>query len=125
MDTNEEQGVSKTPVLKTLLVSDLVGSTRLVEELGDQAAADLGHRHDRLARDLLAAHEGREIDKTDGFLLLFERPLDAVRYALEYHAALRRLSKEEGRRVEARVGVHLGEVVLHANHPRPQGRAFL
>ncbi|MCP3961225.1 MAG: tetratricopeptide repeat protein [bacterium] len=98
-------------------MSDLVGSTRLVEELGDQAAAELGQRHDRLARDLLAAHEGLEIDKTDGFLLLFERPLDAVRYALEYHAALRRLSDEEGRRIEARVGIHLGEVLLHENRP--------
>ncbi|MEM7351486.1 MAG: tetratricopeptide repeat protein [Acidobacteriota bacterium] len=115
MDTTQEQAVSKTPVLKTLLVSDLVGSTRLVEELGDHAAAELGQRHDRLARDVLVAHEGREIDKTDGFLLLFERPLAAVRYALEYHSALRRLSEEEGRRIEARVGIHLGEVLLHEN----------
>ncbi len=112
MDTHEQQAV-----LKTLLVSDLVGSTRLVQELGDRAAAELGHRHDRLARDLLVAHGGREIDKTDGFLLLFERPLDAVRYALEYHAALRRLSDEESRPIEARMGIHLGEVLLRENLP--------
>ncbi len=46
-------------LLKTLLVSDLVDSTRLVEELGDKRAARLYRRHDRLARDLLRQHRGR------------------------------------------------------------------
>ena len=92
------------PVLRTLLVSDLVGSTKLVEELGDQVAHALFERHDRLARDLLEKHRGREIDKTDGFLLLFDRSWNAVRYALAYHAGLRRLSAEQGRRIAARVG---------------------
>ena len=63
------------PVVRTLLVSDVVNSTRLVKELGDRKFANLDHRHDRLARDLLPEHEALEIDKTDGFLLLFERPL--------------------------------------------------
>ena len=96
-------------VVTTLLVSDLVGSTRLVEELGDRRAAELFRRHDRLARDLLEEHGGREIDKTDGFLLLFDRPWRAVCYALAYHAAL------EGLELAARVGIHLGEVILHCN----------
>ncbi len=102
-------------MLRTLLVSDLVDSTKLVEELGDRAAGTLFERHDRLARDLLAEHGGREIDKTDGFLLLFERPWSAVRHALAYHRALSRLSAEQDRRIEARVGIHLGEVVLREN----------
>ncbi len=105
-------------VLKTLLVSDLVESTRLTEELGDEAAAALGHRHDRLARDLLAVYQGREIDKTDGFLLLFERPWSAVLFALAYHRALRDLSREQDRAIEARVGIHVGEVVLRENPPQ-------
>ncbi len=98
-----------TVVVTTLLVSDLVGSTQLVEALGDRQAAALFQRHDRLARDLLQAHDGREIDKTDGFLLLFDRPWNAVAYALAYHQALQALE------LEARVGIHLGEVVLHHN----------
>lgn len=112
------------PVLKTLLISDLVESTRLVERLGDKRAALLFARHDRLARDLLARHAGLEIDKADGFLLLFERPLCAVRYALEYHQALGRLAADldelapDARLKEtlsARVGIHLGEVILRHN----------
>ncbi|MCG8459982.1 MAG: SUMF1/EgtB/PvdO family nonheme iron enzyme [Holophagales bacterium] len=98
-----------TVVVTTLLMSDLVGSTQLVEELGDRRAAALFRRHDRLARDLVKTHDGREIDKTDGFLLLFERPWNAVVYALAYHEALADLG------LSARVGIHLGEVVLHRN----------
>ncbi len=108
--------------LRTLLLSDLVGSTRLVEELGDRRSAELAARHDRLARDLLAEHGGREIDKTDGFLILFERPLDAVRYALDYHRGLAALGREEQHDLGSRVGIHLGEVFLRENPPEDVAR---
>ncbi len=104
-------------VVRTLMLSDLVDSTRLVERLGDERAAEIFHHHDRLARDLLKQYEGREIDKSDGFLLLFERPLAAVLYALAYHAALRELSHELGVELSSRVGIHVGEVVVRSNSP--------
>ncbi|MEM7584160.1 MAG: tetratricopeptide repeat protein [Acidobacteriota bacterium] len=105
-------------VIRTLLMSDLVNSTQLVEMLGDQRFSELGRQHDRVARDLLQPYEGLEIDKTDGFLLLFERPLNAVLYALAYHRDLGQLAKEQGVVLASRVGIHLGEVVLHENAPR-------
>ncbi len=108
---SEEQG----EVLRALLICDLVGSTALVETLGDRRAAELGARHDRVARDLLARHGGREIDKTDGFLLLFERPIQALSFALDYHEELAGLSNEEGRELKARTGIHFGEVWLREN----------
>ncbi len=104
--------------IKTLLLIDLVDSTRLVEELGDRRAAEILALHDRLARDLLAHHEGREIDKTDGFLLVFKRPVDAVLYAMRYHGALERLSEEVELAIRARAGIHLGEVILRENTPQ-------
>ncbi len=104
-------------VIRTLLLSDLVSSTKLVETLGDERAFALFGRHDRIARDLLGEHSGREIDKTDGFLMLFERPIDAVLYAQAYHHALQELSAEFGVVLASRVGVHLGEVFLRANSP--------
>ncbi|MCP4663668.1 MAG: protein kinase, partial [bacterium] len=104
-------------VVRTLMLSDLVDSTRLVEQLGDERAAEVFHHHDRLARDLLKQHEGREIDKSDGFLLLFERPLSAVLYALAYHAALPELEREQGVELKSRVGIHVGEVVVRSNTP--------
>ncbi|MEM7586834.1 MAG: protein kinase [Acidobacteriota bacterium] len=102
-------------VLRVLVVTDLVGSTQHFEQLGDVRMAELSGRHDRMARDLLARYGGLEIDKTDGFLLLFERPGDAVAYALSYHQALQRLARQEGVELAARAGVHLGEVILRRN----------
>jgi class 3 adenylate cyclase/tetratricopeptide (TPR) repeat protein len=108
----EEGYLSK---LKTLLLSDLVESTSLVRTLGDSNAADIFGRHDKIARDLLLEFDGREIDKTDGFLLLFDRPINAVKYALAYHRALSKLSDETEARLESRVGIHFGEVFLRRN----------
>ena len=104
-------------VRRALLVTDLVDSTKLVARLGDTRATTLSARHDRLARDLLAPHGGREIDKTDGFLLLFEEAGSAVAYALAYHRALRELGAELGLGLAARAGVHDAEIVLRENPP--------
>ncbi len=52
------------PAIRTLLLGDLVASTQKVERVGDAAAAELPARHDRIARDLLGARNGREIERT-------------------------------------------------------------
>ena len=106
----------------TLLLTDLVDSTRIVSQLGDARAAEMMARHDRVARDLLEPHRGREIDKSDGFLHTFEQPLDAVRYALAYHRALVALSKELGISLYARAGMHTGSVRLTWNAPEDVAR---
>ena len=66
--------------LKTLVITDLVSSTKLTEEWGDERTSEIIGKQDRLARDLLAEHDGVETDKTDGFLLFFQRPIEAVRF---------------------------------------------
>jgi len=96
---------------RALLLTDLVESTRLTESLGDAAAMALWAAHDRAARDRLDAWRGREIDKSDGFLLLFDRAADALGYALDYHRALAAIDP----RVRARAGLHVGPVRLRAN----------
>ncbi len=111
----DQRPASAQPTLRTLLLLDLADSTALVDSLGDQRAAELVRRHDRLARDLLRRHHGREIDKTDGFLLLFERPVQAVAFALEYQRRLKELARLERVDLAARIGIHVGEVVLWEN----------
>ena len=106
-----------TSVLRTLALCDLVDSTALIERLGDQRAADLFRRHDRLARALMQQHGAREIDKTDGFLLMFERPIQAVAFALAYQRELARLGAEEKVALAARIGIHVGDVVVWENVP--------
>lgn len=115
-------GILNPPLLRTLVVCDIADSTALVERLGDPQAAQLVRKHDRLARALLEQHGGREIDKTDGFLLLFERPIHAVAFALDYQRGLKHLSAAEGVVVRARVGIHMGDVVVWENSPEDVAR---
>jgi predicted ATPase/class 3 adenylate cyclase/Flp pilus assembly protein TadD len=98
-------------VERALLLTDVVDSTKIAERLGDAGTAALWARHDRLARDLLVGHRGREIDKTDGFLLLFGSAADAVAYAVAYHRAIATIG------VRARAGLHVGSVILVENRP--------
>ncbi len=107
--------LAAAPVLRTIVICDLADSTAIVEQLGDADSAELMRRHDRLARDLLRRHDGREIDKTDGFLMLFDRPIGAVAFALDYQRELHRLAQEESFPLRARVGIHVGDVVLWQN----------
>lgn len=93
---------------RALLLTDVVDSTRLSESLGDIAMARLWAAHDRAARDLLRVWRGRELEKTDGLLALFEQPTDAVAFALAYHQALAALEPP----MTARAGVHLGPLTL-------------
>lgn len=103
------------PLLRTVVACDLVESTALTEQLGDRAAADFMRQLDRRSRDLLEQHGGQEIDKTDGFLLLFERPIQAVAFALDYQRLLRELGEIEFLPLRARIGIHVGDVVLWRN----------
>lgn len=108
--------------IKTLLISELVDSTHLADTLGDERMAEIWRRHDRLARDLLQEHDGREVERTHSFLMLFDRPLDAVRYALAFQQELAELSKEIAVDLSVRIGIHLGEVILLETPPEDVAR---
>lgn len=94
-----------------LLLTDLVDSTALSSRIGDEKAAELWQSHDRAARTLLRHWSGREIDKSDGFLLMFDSTLDAIAYAREYHKLLRELPAP----LRARAGLHVGNVTVREN----------
>ena len=104
---------------RALLLTDVVDSTRLSEQIGDAAMAQLWAAHDRLARDLLPALNGLEIDKTDGMLLMFDSAADALHYALAYHAGLAGLAAALPFALpwplQARAGLHVGPVILRRN----------
>ncbi|MBK9653940.1 MAG: hypothetical protein IPO66_00170 [Rhodanobacteraceae bacterium] len=101
--------------MRTILILDLVNRAALVEQLGALRAADLIRRHERLVRDLMRRHGGREIDSAVGFLLLFERPLSAIAFALEQQRRLQELARLENAPLAARIGIHVGEVVIWEN----------
>jgi class 3 adenylate cyclase/streptogramin lyase len=98
---------SPSNVLRAVLFTDVVGSTELARELGDQRWGRLLEAQRRIVREELRANRGREVDTAgDGFFALFEGPADAVRCAF---VAVRRV-QELG--LDIRAGIHFGEVEL-------------
>ncbi len=114
--------VKPESLLRAIAVCDLVDSTALIEQLGDRKGAEFMQQLDRFSRDLLQRHLGREIDKTDGFLLLFDRPIQAVAFALDYQRLLRRLGELEFLPLKARIGIHVGDVLLWDNRSEDVAR---
>jgi len=106
------------PMLRAVLVCDIVDSTALVEQLGDARAAIFLQRHDQLLLQAMKLCHGQLVDKADGVLALFERPIQALDFALRYQRGLHELGKAEGFALKARTGIHVGDVMTWANHPR-------
>lgn len=100
--------------LLTLLFTDLVGSTRLKQHLGDHQAVALIQQHHTLVREILAGFtEGEEISTAgDSFFIVFAKPSDTVKFALELQCRLRRSSPEFRRLLVDRIGIHIGEVMV-------------
>jgi len=92
-------------VLAIVLI-DIIGSTAFVEKVGARRAAEWLQYHDKLTRSLLYKFQGREIDRSDGFLLSFERPINAVNFCLHYQLTIPPKTK-----LNTRVGVHWAKVV--------------
>ncbi len=103
--------------IHALLITDLVDSTAVSGRAGDAAMAAWWQAHDRRARDLLQVWRGREIDRSDGFLLLFDLADDALGYALDYHRLLRAAGERDAIVVTARAGIHVGSITLRSNAP--------
>ncbi len=92
----------------TLLFTDLVNSTELLQRAGDEHAQRIFQAHHRLLKRLVDAHGGQEAKWLgDGFLTVFASPADAVRCAVALQLAARR--RAVGARLAIRVGLHVSE----------------
>jgi class 3 adenylate cyclase len=105
----------RDPGIRTILFTDMVGSTSLTQELGDEAAMKLLHEHDSVVRQSLADLGGREIKHTgDGIMASFVSAAAAVKCASQIQSEL---SKQGGgseeRALKVRIGVAAGEPVEH------------
>lgn len=102
----------------TLLLSDVVDSTQLNDQVGDAVMTQLWGAHDCAARELIAIWRGREVARSDGFLIIFDSASDAAAFALAYHQANRAIDT----RLKARVGLHVGSVILRENSELDRAR---
>ncbi len=96
----------------TLLFTDIEGSTRLLQHLGERYAAVLGEHH-ALLRAAFQAHGGYEVGtEGDAFFVVFPRAREAVEAVVAAQRALAAHSWPEGRAVRVRMGLHTGEPVV-------------
>src|SRR5215475_5361347 len=94
----------------TFVFTDIEGSTRLLQELGDEDYGRVSGDHRRLVRETFGARGGTEIDtQGDAFFYSFARARDAVSAAVDAQRALRDHRWPEGREVRVRMGIHTGE----------------
>ena len=91
----------------SLLFTDIEGSTRLIEELGESGYVDALAEHRRLLRAAFSAHGGVEVDtQGDAFLYAFADPVEALAAAAQGQEAL------APGPVQVRMGVHTGVLQL-------------
>jgi adenylate cyclase len=106
--------VSETRKLAAILVADIVGYSRLAGADEDRILARLRTLRSDLIDPILAVHHGRVVKRTgDGAIVEFRSVVDAVRCAIEVQSGLaeRNAGLPPEKRIEYRVGIHLGDVV--------------
>jgi len=110
--------VSETRKIAAILVADIVGYSRLAGTDEDRTLARLRGLRSDLIDPAIDAHHGRIVKRTgDGSLIEFRSVVDAVRCAIEVQNGLveRNVGVPAERRIEFRVGIHLGDVVEEAD----------
>ncbi len=106
--------MSETRKIAAILVSDIVGYSRLAGADEDRILARLRALRSDLIDPTIALHHGRVVKRTgDGSLIEFRSVVDAVRCAIEVQNGMveRNAGLPPERRIEFRVGIHLGDVV--------------
>ena len=106
--------MSETRKLAAILVSDVVGYSRLAGADEDRILARLRALRSDLIDPTIAVHHGRVVKRTgDGSIVEFRSVVDAVRCAIEVQNGLieRNAGLPPERRIEFRVGIHVGDVV--------------
>jgi class 3 adenylate cyclase len=103
---------------RTLFFSDIVGSTQLVEAIGDEAWTGLVAWLDSTMRECFTQHGGEEVDHAgDGFFVAFGDPTSAIECAIGIQRKLAAHRREHGFAPRVRIG-------LHATSANQAGRSY-
>ncbi len=110
--------MSGTRKIAAILVADVVGYSRLASADEERTLARLRALLGDLIEPAIAAHHGRIVKRTgDGFIAEFRSVVDAARSAIEVQTGMieRNAGVAADRRIEFRIGAHLGDVVEEAD----------
>ena len=103
--------------VRSVMFTDIVGSTELAQRMGDHVAFELVTQHDLIVRGSVNAGMGRVIKHTgDGIMAVFVSPVQAVKTACRIQAEVTSLARAEGQpRFQVRIGVAAGEPIERDN----------
>ena len=111
--TGVRPAIGDERTLATVLLTDIVGSTKHAETVGDKRWHELLDAHNLISRGELTRFRGAEVKTTgDGFLAIFDGPGRAIQCSLALIASVRSLG------IEIRAGLHTGEVEVGDNDVR-------
>jgi adenylate cyclase len=101
----------------TIVFTDIVDSTPTLARLGDAAWLDIVQRHNRVIRDVTAAHDGAVIEtQGDGSMLAFPSARRAVACAQAIQQAIAQAFEDHSSPIRVRIGIHTGDAIKDAEH---------
>ncbi|MHC5012198.1 MAG: nickel-binding protein [Planctomycetota bacterium] len=111
-----DRGGRVDTAFRTVLFTDLEGSTSLTQRLGDDGAMQLLRTHDAIIRSALSASGGREVKHTgDGIMASFVQASSAIECAVAILRALAAYNAEAAEPIKVRIGLSAGEPVSEGN----------
>ena len=98
---------------RTILFTDMEGSTTMTTRLGDSKAMELLRTHDAIIRDAIKTHNGNEVKHTgDGFMISFSSVSRAVEFAISIQRSFASYNKKDpATPINLRIGITAGEPV--------------
>jgi len=111
--TRADQKAVLAQPFRTVLFTDLVGHTEMMSRLGDEKGREVLREHERITREMLAAHGGTEVKTMgDGFMASFGSVTKAVECAVALQRAFSAQNQEpRTENLAVRVGLNAGEPI--------------
>ena len=101
---------------RTILFTDIVGSTEMTARLGDRMSTEIVRAHDSIVRRSLADQGGRQVKHTgDGIMASFNTPVAAVACAKDILAGLAKFNRGNLEPMHLRIGMDCGEPIEDSN----------
>lgn len=111
-----EQQEAGQRVARTFMFTDIVGSTNLLETIGDEAWEDVVRWHDETLRSVIESHRGDIVHTTgDGFFATFDDATAAATSAVAIQRRLAEHRKQHGFAPQVRIGLHSAEATVVAD----------
>ncbi len=112
----QEPGDNLDAAHRTIMFTDIVGSTEMTARLGDRLATELVRAHDSIVRRCLAAFDGREVKHTgDGIMASFSDSTHGVDCAIRVQREFEAYNRAGSEPIHVRIGLDSGEPVEASN----------